>query len=115
MMFVLKLKTLLMTVRLFKTRAEPNLSRSDVIYLERVRSIKVLIDIIRGTRLLTYTETSEINFINSSRNEGLSPSCIALSFDGFGSISWHSIWFFRLFTLFTFFFSDFQLFRSKYH
>jgi cbb3-type cytochrome oxidase subunit 1 len=42
----------------------------------------------------------KVNFINSSQNEGLSPSCIALSFDGFGSISWHSIWFFRLFTIF---------------
>jgi hypothetical protein len=37
----------------------------------------------------------ESKFINSSQNEGLSPSCIALSFDGFGSISWLSIWFFR--------------------
>jgi hypothetical protein len=27
------------------------------------------------------------------KNEGLSPSGIALSFDGFGSISWHSVWF----------------------
>ena len=32
-------------------------------------------------------------FVNSSQNEGLSPSCIALSFDRFGSISWHSVWF----------------------
>jgi hypothetical protein len=31
------------------------------------------------------------DFINSSQNKGLSPSCIALSFDGFDSISWHSI------------------------
>jgi hypothetical protein len=35
-------------------------------------------------------------FINSSQNKGLSLSSIALSFDGFGWISWHSIWFFRL-------------------
>jgi hypothetical protein len=27
------------------------------------------------------------NLINSSQNEGLSPSCIALSFDRFGSVS----------------------------
>jgi hypothetical protein len=27
------------------------------------------------------------HFIKSSQSEGLSPSCIALSFDGFGSIS----------------------------
>jgi hypothetical protein len=32
---------------------------------------------------------------SSSQNEFLSPSCIALSFDGFGAISWQSI-FFRL-------------------
>jgi hypothetical protein len=35
----------------------------------------------------------KVNFVNSSQNEGLSPSGIALSFDGFGSISWHSVWF----------------------
>jgi hypothetical protein len=33
-----------------------------------------------------------------------SPSCIALSFDRFGSTSWHSIWFFGSCTVFTFFF-----------
>jgi hypothetical protein len=33
----------------------------------------------------------KVNFKNSSPNEGLSPSCIALSFNGFGLISWHSI------------------------
>jgi hypothetical protein len=33
----------------------------------------------------------KVNFVNSSQNEGLSPSGIALSFDGFGSISWHSV------------------------
>jgi hypothetical protein len=32
----------------------------------------------------------KVNFINSSQNEVLSPSFIALYFDGFGSISWHS-------------------------
>jgi hypothetical protein len=53
---------------------------------------------------------------NSSQNEGLSPSCIALSFDGFGSISWHSICFFSAFVQFSqFFSSDFQLFRPEYH
>jgi hypothetical protein len=30
---------------------------------------------------------SKVNLVNSSQNEGLSPSGIALSFDGFGSIS----------------------------
>jgi exonuclease III len=36
----------------------------------------------------------KVNFINSTQNEGLSTPCIALSFDGFVSISWHvySIW-----------------------
>jgi hypothetical protein len=29
------------------------------------------------------------NLINSPKKKGLSPSCIALSFDGFGSIFWH--------------------------
>jgi hypothetical protein len=54
------------------------------------------------------------NKINLSQNEGLSPSCIALSFDGFGSISWHSIWIFWL--LYSFHnFSHFQLFWPEYH
>jgi hypothetical protein len=39
------------------------------------------------------TVTKKVNFINSSQNKGLSPSGIALSFDGFGPISWHSFWF----------------------
>jgi hypothetical protein len=44
-------------------------------------------------------------FSNSSQNKGLSPSCIALSFNGFGSISWHSIWFFfGSYTVFTTFY-----------
>jgi hypothetical protein len=34
----------------------------------------------------------EKKYINSSQNEGLSSSAIALSFDGFGSISRHSVW-----------------------
>jgi hypothetical protein len=46
------------------------------------------------------------------QNEGLSPLCIALPFDGFGSISLHNIWvFFGFDTIFNFFFFlDFQLF-----
>jgi hypothetical protein len=32
------------------------------------------------------TVKKKVNFINSSQNEELSPSGIALSFDGFGSI-----------------------------
>jgi hypothetical protein len=54
----------------------------------------------------------KVNFINSFRNEGLSPSCIDLSFDGFGSISWHSIWYFRLFLTI---FGLPTFFRPKYH
>jgi hypothetical protein len=38
------------------------------------------------------TVEKKVNFINSTQNKGLSPSRIALSFDGFGSISWHSLW-----------------------
>jgi hypothetical protein len=38
------------------------------------------------------TAMKKVNFINSSQNEGLPPSCIALSYYGFGAISWHSIW-----------------------
>jgi hypothetical protein len=40
---------------------------------------------------MNWTVKIKVNFMNSSQNEGLSPSGIALSFDGFGSISWHSI------------------------
>jgi hypothetical protein len=50
-----------------------------------------------------------VNFINSSQNEGLSPSCIALSFDVFGSISWTLFGFFGLFYSFHNF-SDFNFF-----
>jgi hypothetical protein len=46
--------------------------------------------------------SKKVNFINWSQNEWLSPSCKALSFDGFDSISWHSI-FFSSFTVFTIF------------
>jgi hypothetical protein len=54
----------------------------------------------------------KVTFVNSSQNEGLSPSCIALSFDGFGSIFtafclffWDV--FFRVFTVLTFRISKF--------
>jgi hypothetical protein len=46
------------------------------------------------------------NFINSTQNEGLSPSCTALSFDRFGPISWHSIW---VLSTVSYYFPDFQL------
>jgi hypothetical protein len=55
-----------------------------------------------------------VNFIYSFQNEGSSPSCIALSFDEFGSISCQSIWFFRLFYSFHTFW-DFQVFQPEYH
>jgi hypothetical protein len=54
-------------------------------------------------------------FINSSQNEGLSPSGITLSIDGFGSISWHYVWFssdgsfsFHIFS------PNFQLFQPEH-
>jgi hypothetical protein len=57
---------------------------------------------------LKTTVKKKSEFINSSQNERLSPSCIALSillsFDGFGSISWQSICFFRLLYSFHIFF-----------
>jgi hypothetical protein len=40
---------------------------------------------------MNWTVKKKENFINSSQNEGLSPSCISLSFNGFGSISWLSV------------------------
>jgi hypothetical protein len=42
--------------------------------------------------------------ISSSQNKGLSPSCIALSFNVFGAMPWHIIWFFGSYTVFTLFF-----------
>jgi hypothetical protein len=59
-------------------------------------------------------QEKKVHFINSSQNEGVSTSCIALSYDGFGSFSWHSIlcihlwFFFGSFTILTIL--DFQLF-----
>jgi hypothetical protein len=38
---------------------------------------------------MNFTVKKSVIFINSSQNEGLTPPCIALSFDGFGSISLH--------------------------
>jgi hypothetical protein len=55
-----------------------------------------------------------ITFINSSQNEELSSSCIALSFDRFHSISWHSVWFFQIFHN-SHIYSHFQFFRLEYH
>jgi hypothetical protein len=42
---------------------------------------------------MNWTVKKKVNFVNSSQNEGLSPSGIALSFGEFGSILWHSVWF----------------------
>jgi hypothetical protein len=50
------------------------------------------------------TVKKKVNFVNSSQNERLSPSGIALSVGGFGSISWHSVCFQpTAFLVFTFF------------
>jgi hypothetical protein len=55
------------------------------------------------------------NFINSCKNEGLSPSSIALSFDGFSSILWLSVLvFIGYFTVITFFFG-FPTFSVEHH
>jgi hypothetical protein len=59
------------------------------------------------------TVKKKVNFKNSIQNEGLSPSCIVLSFDRFGSISWHSIW--VLLALSHFIFSGFPSFRPEHH
>jgi hypothetical protein len=58
---------------------------------------------------------NKVNFVNSSQNKGLSPSGIALSFNGFGSISLHSVWFSSEGSFSFHFFSDFQLFRPMHH
>jgi hypothetical protein len=65
---------------------------------------------------MNWTVNIKVNFVNSSQNEGLSSSGIALSFVRFGSISWHSVWFssdgsfsFHMFS------SDFQLWLSSRH
>jgi hypothetical protein len=60
---------------------------------------------------LNWTVKKNVNSMNSSQNEGLSPSCIALSFDGFGSICGV----FRALLQFSHFFPTFQLFRSEHH
>jgi hypothetical protein len=77
--------------------------------------IYIILRYLHKNTKMNKTVKKKVNFINASQNEGLSPLCIALSFDGFGSISWHRIWFFRLlyrFHNFSFFFpSDFHLFR----
>jgi hypothetical protein len=53
-------------------------------------------------------------FVNSSQNEGLSSSGIALSFDWFGSILWHSICFYPTALSFFTFFLNFQLFWPEH-
>jgi hypothetical protein len=56
------------------------------------------------------TVKKKVNFMNSSQNERLSSSCIALSFDGFwfNFMAQYSV-FFRVFYSFLNFFLDFQL------
>jgi hypothetical protein len=48
-----------------------------------------------------------------TEDEGLSPSYIALSFDGFGSISWYSIQFFQLLYSFQKVFVGFPTFSAR--
>jgi hypothetical protein len=56
----------------------------------------------------------KLSFINSFQNEGLSPSCIALSFDDFCSIPRRSVWLFFL-SLYSCNISYFQTFLSEDH
>jgi hypothetical protein len=65
---------------------------------------------------MNWTVKKKVNFVNSSQNEGFSPSGIDLSFDRFGSILWHSVWF-SFDGYFRFHISppDFQLFWPEHH
>jgi hypothetical protein len=54
----------------------------------------------------------KVNIINSTQNEGLSPSCTDLSFDRFGSILWHYIWFLSALSHFLF---GFPAFKPEHH
>jgi hypothetical protein len=65
---------------------------------------------------MNWTVKKKVNFVNSSQNEGSSPWGITLSFDGFGSISCHSVWFSSDGSFsFHFFSPDFQRFRTEHH
>jgi hypothetical protein len=55
------------------------------------RYLKVLLFI-----LAILEETLQMDHMKKAISDGLPPSCITLSFDRFGSISWHNICFFRL-------------------
>jgi hypothetical protein len=60
--------------------------------------LSIVLIVITSTHSYQYTNTNSTvkrnaNFINSSQNDELFPSCIALSFDGFGSISWYAVCF----------------------
>jgi hypothetical protein len=57
------------------------------------RKLRKCLPYVMSKKQLNKTVKKKVNFINSSQNEGLSPSGIALSFDGLSSISWHSVWF----------------------
>jgi hypothetical protein len=52
-----------------------------------------LIKDIRTHSYILTLSRKRVNFANSPQNEGLSSSGIALSFDGFGSISLQPAWF----------------------
>jgi hypothetical protein len=63
---------------------------------------------------LTVKKTS--NFINSFQNKGLSPLRIALSLEGFGSISWHpALGFSVVFYTVIIIISVFKIFRPEHH
>jgi hypothetical protein len=65
--------------------------------------------------IIVYSRSRFIHTDDEITSEGLSPSYIALSFDGFGSISWHSICFSALLQFSQFFSLDFQLFWPEYY
>jgi hypothetical protein len=74
--------------------------------LEEIKSILLellLYHLLKNTNM-NKTLKKKVNFVDSSQNEGLLPSCIALSFDGSDLISWHNIYFFSPFTVLHFFF-----------
>jgi hypothetical protein len=107
----------------FQLQRLSNISRSnDIACMSKIYTIFILLIIIEIPKvkvnmrlffLSVYVHVLKVNFINSYQNERLSPSYIALSFDGIGSISWFFV-FYRLFHSF-YNFTDFQLFCPEHH
>jgi hypothetical protein len=81
-------------------------------YIRFVFGFWIMIEYLLKNLKMNKTVKEKVNFMNSSQNEGSSPSCIALSFDGFGSMSWHSVWFSRLFYSFHNLFFGFPIFSA---